>query len=533
MLPLGAGLVVVSWFEGDAAARFGILDTRDGSWKRGKGVSGVIQDAVGDPSLDRAWLLCSYGLFEIELSTATVTRRLRRGLGTHQSTLTPLGNATVGVSSRFGKTVAVVSTESMELVGRMRVPAPDVTVGDEASRLFMSFQAGLAREAHHLAPSGKSVAIPRAASALAIGAHVAYLPSRESTYGELHPLGSIAWYDTTRMRSSEVGPDVGATRLLAHTADGHLLASEGDRGLLVLDATGRDVVERVNVPAGVVDVIPLASEVLLWQGRPHQWPHITVLAGVAGTSGASPLAASTTHAEPIPPSSTSARKATELQLEGHTLWAGESLSGITAERITLLDCRTEITDDPEARPVIRDLNLRRLRMRRSQISGAVIEDLTIEGLDTDIPSGFVRGCEIRRVTLRGRVGPLSLFPEITKYRGHEREWEVHRALYERRLQDPEWMLDLRDARGPIYVRGHPSRFFLLNPEIHAVVPFENAISAPWRDIDFGRSHFSVTLDDLVRYGWEDATLIANPRDKHFADELRVIAELRERGIANA
>ena len=558
MLHLGGDLVLVSWFEGVEASRFGILNTRDGSWKRGKGISGLVTDAVADPALDRAWLLCWYGLFEIELSTAKVTRKLRKGLGTYQRRLTPLAGATLGVSARLGKSMALVSTDSMELVGRMRVPAPDVTVELGASRLFMNFEVGTARHTDDRTPTGRAVAIPRAASAMTVGQDVAFLPSRETIsdsdlhtvlaapaaqrehtraiLSTLHPLGTIGWYDTTTMSVHSEGPDVGAERLLARSSDGHLFAASRmgqnyDRSLLVLDATGESVVERVSFPAGVADVIPLADAVLVWQGNPEQWPHLTVLSGLTGTTGTSSLL--TAAAQPPELFRAPTRKPRELQLERQVLAAGESITNVTAERIALLGCRTEITEDPQARPVLRNLDLKRVRLRGSHVSGAIIEDVTIDGLDTDMMSGFIRGCEFRRVTLRGRVGYLGLFPEITKYPGHEREWEVHRALYEARLLDPEWMLDIRDAEGPIEIRGYPSRFFRLNPAIHAVVPFAKAVSMEWRDVDFGRSHFSVTLDDLVRLGREDATLIANPRGKHFADELRVIAELRERGIANA
>jgi len=557
MLLLRGGLVLVSWFEGVETARFGLLNPLDGTWVRGKGIRGLVHDAIADPTIDRAWLLCSHGLFEIELSTARVLRTLRKGLGSHQRALTPLGDGAVGVSAAFGRTTSVISLDSLNVVGRMRVAAPDVVVDQSEALLFMSFETGTARNIEGLKPEGREVTIPRSASAQAVGRRVAYLPSQVSisdsarasaqsapaherkhftmVFSTLRPHGSIAWYEPDAPEIVSEGPDVRAERLLAHSADGHLFAlsrPDGNhaRGLLVLSPDGRNVEESFTFPAEVRSVIALPDAVLVWQGRPDTWPHITALTGVTGTSGTSvPIG---TPDLPLlrPPSR---QPPTRLTLEHITLQAGERLTDVTAERITLRHCSTEITDDAHTRPVLSNLALKNLQIRNSFLRAAVLEDVTVDGLDTDMISGFIRGCELRRVVIRGRVGHLAFSPDLALGAGGERVDELQRSLYEQRLSDPEWMLDISEARGPIEIRGYPSRFLRLNPEIHAVVPFERAVQMEWLDVDFGRAPFAVRLRDLVRQGWEDATLIADPRSKHIADELRVIEELRRRGIALA
>lgn len=170
-----------------------------------------------------------------------------------------------------------------------------------------------------------------------------------------------------------------------------------------------------------------------------------------------------------------------------------------------------------------------LEMRSSSINGAVLEDVTIDGLRCTHGSGFLFGCELRRVTLMGRVSGLILNstlddpdPETTaRYAQRHRE----------RMQDPEWMLDLTDASRDITIRGYPSRFIRRNPELQAVVTAEAARTLDWRAVDPGRSSLRVLLHELVRSEWEDVTLVAETRGARARDDLRYIQQLRALGIA--
>lgn len=170
-----------------------------------------------------------------------------------------------------------------------------------------------------------------------------------------------------------------------------------------------------------------------------------------------------------------------------------------------------------------------LELRSSSINGAVLEDVTIDGLRCTHGSGFLFGCELRRVTLRGRVSGLILNstlddpdPETT---ARYAQWHLER------MQDPEWMLDLTDATGDITIRGYPSRFIRRNPELQAVVTAEAARTLDWRAVDPGRSSLRVLLHELVRSDWEDVTLIAETRGARARDDLRYIQQLRALGIA--
>lgn len=199
-------------------------------------------------------------------------------------------------------------------------------------------------------------------------------------------------------------------------------------------------------------------------------------------------------------------------------------------RVFLTVCSSLAVDPGQERPLIRNVTIDRLKARAVRFYGAVLEDVTINGWDSDTFSGFIKGCEFRRVTIKGRVKNLLFFLRLGRPELDEVITEYDR-LIDLRMQDPEWMLDISDAHGEIDFRGIPSRFVRRNVELHAVVPLENTLDERWRDIDFGRSRFRISLKELNAYSWEDQILVPNEHGASFDDDLRVIDELRAAGIA--
>jgi hypothetical protein len=224
------------------------------------------------------------------------------------------------------------------------------------------------------------------------------------------------------------------------------------------------------------------------------------------------------------------RAPARVAISGQWLHAGQSVSNVTAARVTLRDCHVDRAERAVDRPRISRVHLSGLELWSTTMNGAVLEDVTIDGLRAQVRHSFVFGCELRRVILRGRIQTLvlnSALPDL------ERETEARYAQWHsERLSDPEWMLDISEAVGDIEIRGYPSRFLRLNPELHGVVTADAAAASDWRSIDSGRSALRVTLGQLESLGWEDATLIVDPKGKYAVDDFAYLAALRARGIAN-
>jgi hypothetical protein len=216
-------------------------------------------------------------------------------------------------------------------------------------------------------------------------------------------------------------------------------------------------------------------------------------------------------------------------LRDHRIEPGREVSGLQARRVTLDNCVTVRAAEGLERPRISRVQVEDLELQSSSVSGAVLEDVTIDGLRCPHSSGFVFGAEFRRVTIRGCVRGLILDHEL-----HDTDPDVaarYAQWHQERLADPEWMLDLTEATGDITLRGYPSRFIRRNPAIQAVVPAAAVAGDDWRSIDSGGSALRVSVMELARSDWEDVVLIADQHGRRAEADLRYIALLRHHGIA--
>jgi hypothetical protein len=209
---------------------------------------------------------------------------------------------------------------------------------------------------------------------------------------------------------------------------------------------------------------------------------------------------------------------------------GSVISHKTLERVRFVGCNTVTAVHSEDRPVFRDLRLRKVQALGSHLNASVLQNVELDGFKGDGFSMFVNGCEFENVVIRGDVGTLIIQRYLT---GVDSETaEKYLGWLDKADASDGWSLDISDAVGALDIRGYPSRRIKTNPEIHAVLSREAAQTVDWSLVDFGESYFRQVIDDLLEGNWEDVILIANPKDrKAFPSDMRVIDELRQRGVA--
>ncbi|WGX98094.1 hypothetical protein [Nocardioides sp. L-11A] len=136
---LAPDTLLTSWVEGTSAVRVGILDLSDQTWQLLTGVRGMLRGAVALPGR-RALLLTEYGLFETDLQTPAVTRRLTARIGKHNDEIRHQHDGLVAIGQQAKTTEALVSIATLEYAGRQRrTPAPGRSIEVAAAR------AGVAR----------------------------------------------------------------------------------------------------------------------------------------------------------------------------------------------------------------------------------------------------------------------------------------------------------------------------------------------------------------------------------------------------
>lgn len=459
-------VLLTSWVEGRASHRLGILDLATGQWRVLAGLRGMLRAAL-PLSGHRALLLTDHALVEVELSAPEITRRVTAGIGRYNTSLRDEANGVVAIGSPAAAMESLVSLSTMTVLKRRRRPSlPQEPMPVGAAR------AGAERILHH-GPGLLVAATQVRASA----------PQRLLVF----PAEDFA-------PSASIDVPLGLTS--AHIVSDGVIAAGPDIG-------------RARSLTVVPGLIPSGSDAATLP-----------LASLVRTANASAEQLVTSGARRRPPRSI---------YRDHRLEPGEELTDASGERLTLENCVVARATERHNRPRISRVDVTDLELQSTSLNGAVLEDITIDGLRCANGSGFLFGCELRRVTLRGRVRGLILNcalddpdPATT---ARYAQW------YRKRTQDPEWMLDLTHASGDITIRGYPSRFIRRNPEHQAVVTAEAVRVFDWRAVDPGRSSLRVALHELARSEWEDVTLIADTHSAHASDDLHYIQQLRALGIA--
>lgn len=465
---LNSRILLTSWVEGRATHRLGMLDLHTGRWRVLPGIRGMLRDALA-LSDHRALVLTDHALTEIDMTVPEPTRRLTAKIGKYNTYLRRDEDDIVAVGNSAAAMESLVSVSTMTVMKRRRrSPQPQDTIPEGAVR------AGAARVLHH----GPELLV--AATQIRESAPQRLLVLSSGDLSEIVSVDFPLGLNSAHIVSDGViaaGPDIGRARNL--TAMPGLIPRVSDSG---------------SVP--LVDVVLAANE------------------SAAGLQKK--------NARRNPP---------RTVYRDHRLEPGHELADVTGHRVTLENCVAARATRRQERPRISRVHITDLELQSSSLNGAVLEDVTVDGLRCPHGSGFLFGCELRRVTLRGRVRGLILNPTLDD---PDPETTARYAHWHReRMQDPEWMLDLTDATGDITIRGYPSRFIRRNPELQAVVTAEDARALDWRAVDPGRSSLRIALHELVRSDWEDVTLVADTHGTRAGDDLRYIQQLRSLGIARA
>ena len=171
------------------------------------------------------------------------------------------------------------------------------------------------------------------------------------------------------------------------------------------------------------------------------------------------------------------------------------------------------------------------QVRKCLIGPAVLEDIQIENLNSDVT--IIWGALFKHVTIKGRCDKLMI------HGGYEsgmpkdvlaRYWLLCDGFYE----TVDWALDIREAEFEdfwIRTRGVPSHLVRRDPETQAVIRREKALSGKWREM--GLCALSeIMFKEFMRDELDSFILVAPKRGKQdFKDILADIHRLREAGVA--
>lgn len=196
--------------------------------------------------------------------------------------------------------------------------------------------------------------------------------------------------------------------------------------------------------------------------------------------------------------------------------------------LSLENCRTEQGLPDDQRPVIEQCSFRRVTVKRSRLIGAVLRDVTIDGIRGDMDSRFLTANEFERVTIRGKVGDLVIgtLPSHLPF-----EEPYRRVLAEADSSSSEWSLDVSGALGKVSIRGYSAARIRIDPETQAVVRRVDLLDGRWRPLVEG-TLFTVQIDLALRMGWPDVVLVADRATRRFGADMKALARLRAEGVVS-
>lgn len=216
----------------------------------------------------------------------------------------------------------------------------------------------------------------------------------------------------------------------------------------------------------------------------------------------------------------------KLEISHRFLERGESIADVDMTNLSIIDCHTAQGPSDDLRPRIENVRLSKLRVNRSSLTGAVLRDVTVDGLTMDSKSCFWNANEYHNVTIRGKVSDIV----IQRWSQDAEFNDAYQAHLRGVDLSSDWSLDISEAEGDIEIRNYATSRIRLHPEYQKAISRERLLDGRWRNVDLSGSYFTAMIDMMVRQQWNEIVLVANPRSKQFKTELAALRRLTDEGI---
>jgi hypothetical protein len=190
--------------------------------------------------------------------------------------------------------------------------------------------------------------------------------------------------------------------------------------------------------------------------------------------------------------------------------------------------------NPKSRPLVRNVLARGCRQRGSAVFGAVLEDVTIDGLGRDGRHPlFVWSPAFKHVVLRGKLSAPKFNATLTPDGRGTAEWtSANREFYE----DVDWALDISEAhfQGAVNLEAVPGHLVRRDPDTQVLVRRAQLEGVDLRSLALPDPSVVLAIDWFLQDGPYDSVVLAAAKGaRYFRDEVASLRRLREMGIAES
>ena len=148
-------------------------------------------------------------------------------------------------------------------------------------------------------------------------------------------------------------------------------------------------------------------------------------------------------------------------------------------------CSCSMVRRPGHRSVVRNVQVINCSQRGSCLGSAILQDVLVDGFDTNKQLFQAWGAVFDRVTVRGRVGRIMLSSAILPGVASDEEQQAFDAANAEFYRKVKWALDISAAECTEFcIRGVPGYLIRRDPETQVLITRERALAGVWRGLDY-------------------------------------------------
>lgn len=162
-------------------------------------------------------------------------------------------------------------------------------------------------------------------------------------------------------------------------------------------------------------------------------------------------------------------------------------------------------------------------------TGAIFDDVVVDGLRTSHTPVILFGCALRHVVLTGKCGRF-LFNRNVCHDDPPRNSSFE-AANDQFYRDVDWALDISSLNPAcLEIRGTlPSRLIRRNPEVHFIMTRTVALEAGWKNYEPIDS-FEIAVSTFLSSGADDNLFVAAKQSKRFKEQVEYFHRLKSAGL---
>jgi hypothetical protein len=225
----------------------------------------------------------------------------------------------------------------------------------------------------------------------------------------------------------------------------------------------------------------------------------------------------------------------DVPVSGFRAGAGTVVDGVKLTNCEIFGCWVDVPPDPHNRAVFRNIEMVNNVFDEVSLEGVVVEDSTVDGVRTFDKLVLVNGCLFRHVTFKGFFEFVIVNPGLSALWSRElsdRYEKDNSRFWDSLIAEGDWALDISGVSGSLDLRGIPAQLIRRNPEVQAVMTFEQAWSGEWRTVPgILDSEIHAQIKFLLSSGSRDHILKASDSSLRIGSDREILSELRRIGMA--